>query len=280
MTNPLLSDWTGPFGLPPFDAITDEDFAPAFEAGLAEGRAAIAAIAANPEPASFANTIEALEQADAILDKVGGVFFNLAGSDSNPAREALQRDLAPKLSAYSSEITSNPALWARISNLWDRRETLGLNDEQARVLMLYHRMFVRAGAALDKAGSERMAAVKSRLASLGTEFTQNLLADERDWFIVLDDLSGLPDFVVGSAMAAATERRAGRACHHPQPLADHTLPAIFHPPRPSPEGLRGLGQARRERRRHRQPRHRRRDAGPAPRAGHPAGLRQFRRLQA
>jgi len=206
MTNPLLSDWTGPFGLPPFDAITDEDFAPAFEAGLAEGRAAIAAIAANPEPASFANTIEALEQADAILDKVGGVFFNLAGSDSNPAREALQRDLAPKLSAYSSEITSNPALWARISNLWDRRETLGLNDEQARVLMLYHRMFVRAGAALDKAGSERMAAVKSRLASLGTEFTQNLLADERDWFIVLDDLSGLPDFVVGSAMAAATER--------------------------------------------------------------------------
>ena len=209
MTNPLLSDWTGPFGLPPFDAITDEDFAPAFEAGLAEGRAAIAAIAGNPEAPDFANTIEALEEADAILDKVGGVFFNLAGSDSNPAREALQRDLAPKLSAYSSEITSNPALWARISDLWARRDTLGLNDEQARVLMLYHRMFVRAGAALDKAGSERMAAVKSRLASLGTEFTQNLLADERDWFMVLDDLSGLPDFVIDTAAAAARERGLG-----------------------------------------------------------------------
>ncbi|GAB1378521.1 M3 family metallopeptidase [Pararhodobacter aggregans] len=206
MTNPLLSDWHGPFGLPPFDAIKDADFAPAFEAGLAQGRAAIAAIAGNPEAPSFANTIEALEQADALLDKVGGVFFNLSGSDSNPAREALQRDLAPKLSAYSSEITSNAALWARIDDLWQRRESLGLSPEQARVLMLYHRMFVRAGAALDKAGSDRMAAVKSRLATLGTEFTQNLLADERDWFMVLDDLAGLPDFVVDTARAAAKER--------------------------------------------------------------------------
>ena len=206
MTNPLLSDWHGPFGLPPFDAIKDADFAPAFEAGLAQGRAAIAAIAGNPEAPSFANTIEALEQADALLDKVGGVFFNLSGSDSNPAREALQRDLAPKLSAYSSEITSNAALWARIDELWQRRDALGLSPEQARVLMLYHRMFVRAGAALDKAGSDRMAAVKSRLATLGTEFTQNLLADERDWFMVLDDLAGLPDFVIDSARAAAKER--------------------------------------------------------------------------
>ncbi|MCW1931601.1 M3 family metallopeptidase [Pararhodobacter zhoushanensis] len=206
MTNPLLSDWTGPFGLPPFDAIRDEDFAPAFDVALTEGRAAIAAIAGNPEPATFANTIEALEQADASLDKVGGVFFNLSGSDSNPAREALQRDLAPKLSAYSSEITSNAALFARVAALWDARDTLGLNAEQTRVLMLYHRMFVRAGAALDADGSTRMAAVKSRLASLGTQFTQNLLADERDWFMPLDDLSGLPDFAIDTAAGAAKER--------------------------------------------------------------------------
>jgi len=206
MTNPFLSDWTGPFGLPPFDAIRDADFAPAFEAGLAQGRAAIAAIAANPEAPSFANTIEALEQADALLDRVSGVFFNLAGSDSNPEREALSRDLAPKLSAYSSEITSNAALWARVSALWDQRESLGLEPEQARVLMLYHRLFLRAGAALDGEGSARMAAVKSRLASLGTAFTQNLLADERDWTMPLDDLSGLPGFVVETARAAAEER--------------------------------------------------------------------------
>ncbi|MCB1387817.1 MAG: M3 family metallopeptidase [Rhodobacteraceae bacterium] len=209
MTNPLLADWTGPFGLPPFAAIADADFGSAFDAGLAEGRAAIAAIAANPEVPTFQNTIEAMEKADATLDKVSGVFFNLAGADSNPAREALQRELAPKLSAYSSEITSNPVLWARIKDLWDRRENLGLDDEQARVLMLYHRMFVRAGAALDAAGSRRMAEVKSRLATLGTEFTQNLLADERDWFMALDDLAGLPDFVIDSAAAAARERGTG-----------------------------------------------------------------------
>ena len=206
MSNSLLGDWTGPFELPPFAAIRDEEFAPAFEAALTQGRAAIAAIADSAEAPSFANTIEALEQADQALEKVAGVFYNLAGADSNPDREALSRDLAPKLSAYASEMTSNTALFARIEALWEQREDLGLTPEQARVLMLYRRMFVRAGAALDKAESDRMAAVKSRLASLGTQFTQNLLADERDWFMPLDDLAGLPEFVVDTAASAAKER--------------------------------------------------------------------------
>ena len=206
MSNSLLGDWTGPFELPPFAAIRDEEFAPAFEAALTQGRAAIAAIADRAEAPSFANTIEALEQADQALEKVAGVFYNLAGADSNPDREALSRDLAPKLSAYASEMTSNTALFARIEALWEQREDLGLTPEQARVLMLYRRMFVRAGAALDKAESDRMAAVKSRLASLGTQFTQNLLADERDWFMPLDDLAGLPEFVVDTAASAAKER--------------------------------------------------------------------------
>ena len=92
--------------------------------------------------------IDALELADETLDRVAGVFFNLAGSDSNPKRQALQRDFAPKLSAYSSEIVNNAALFGRIAALWDAREGLGLNDEQLRVLMLTHRSFVRAGAAL------------------------------------------------------------------------------------------------------------------------------------
>lgn len=208
MTNALLAPWTTAFALPPFDLIRDEDFAPAFDAGLAEARAAIAAIADNPAPASFANTIDALELAEATLDRVAGVFFNIAGSDSTPAREALQRDLAPKLSAFSSEITNNRALFGRIDALWQARGTLGLTEEQQRVLMLYRRMFVRAGAELDGDRAERMTAVKSRLAVLGTEFTQNLLADERAWFMELAeaDLEGLPDFVVASARAAAAER--------------------------------------------------------------------------
>lgn len=208
MTNPLLADWTGPFQLPPFAALDDAHFAPAFEAVLAEARANIAAIAENPAPPGFANTIEAMEQAEAALDRVSGVFYNLAGADSTPAREALMRDLAPKLAAFSSEVTMNRALFARIGALWAARESLDLSAEQARVLELYHRMFLRAGAGLEGAAAARMAEIKERLAVLSTAFSQNLLADERDWFrpLAQDELEGLPDFVVQAAQAAGEER--------------------------------------------------------------------------
>ena len=211
MTNPLLADWQTEFQLPPFDQISDADFAPAFDAAIEAGRAAHAEIAANPAPPDFANTIEAMEQADDLLDRVAGVFFNFAGSDSNPEREALQRDLSPRLSAYASGIVNNRALFDRIEALWTARDTLDLSAEQARVLMLYRRMFVRAGAALDGEEATRLTQVKSRLAQLGTQFTQNLLADERDWMMALDDLTGLPDFVISNARSAAVER--GREGH-------------------------------------------------------------------
>ena len=211
MTNPLLSEWQTDFQLPPFAEICDGDFCPAFDVAMEAGRAAYASIASNPEAPSFANTIEAMEQVDDLLDRVAGVFFNLAGSDSNPAREALQRDLSPKLSAYSSEIINNRALFQRIETLWEERDELGLDAEQMRVLMLYRRMFLRAGAALEGDEATRLTEIKGRLATLGTQFTQNLLADERDWMIPLEDLAGLPDFVVATARAAAEER--GREGH-------------------------------------------------------------------
>ncbi|KGB81056.1 peptidase M3 [Rhodovulum sp. NI22] len=208
MTNPLLADWSTPFQLPPFADISDADFAPAFDVAIDAARAEIAAIAECSDAPTFANTIEALELAGQRLDQVLGVFYTLAGTDSNDAREALQREFAPKLSAYSSEITMNAALFGRIETLWQARETLGLSDEQMRVLMLTRRGFVRAGARLQGAARDRLTAVKSRLAVLGTEFTQHLLADERDWFMELseDDLEGLPDFVVASARAAGEEK--------------------------------------------------------------------------
>ncbi|WGV14566.1 M3 family metallopeptidase [Fuscovulum ytuae] len=208
MTNPLLAPWTAPFGLPPFADIKDDDFAPAFDQGLAEARAAIAAIADQVEGPTYANTIAALELAEGTLDRVSGVFYNLAGADSTEAREALMRDLAPKLSAFSSEITNNKALFARIEDLWQRRDDLGLEAEQMRVLTLYRRMFVRSGAELTGEAADRLTAVKARLAVLGTQFGQNLLADEREWFMVLaeEDLDGLPGFVVDAARAAGKER--------------------------------------------------------------------------
>ncbi|RAZ86516.1 M3 family metallopeptidase [Cereibacter johrii] len=211
MPNPLLAPWTTPFALPPFAEIRDEQFGPAIEAGLEEARRAIAAIADNPEAPSFANTIEALELAEETLDRVAGVFYNLAGADSNAAREALQRELAPKMSAFSSEIVNNRSLFRRIETLWQGREALDLSPEQERVLMLYRRMFVRSGAELEGAEAEKLTAVKARLAVLGTTFSQNLLADERDWTMALaeEDLEGLPDFVIETARAAGAERGAG-----------------------------------------------------------------------
>jgi peptidyl-dipeptidase Dcp len=206
--NPLLREWEGAFALPPFGEIADADFAPAFEVALAEARAAVAAVGARAEPPTFTNTIEALEGAEALLDRVAGVFFNLAGADSTPAREALQRDLAPKLAAFSTEVTMNAALFARIEALWAARDWLGLSAEQARVLELYRQMFLRAGAGLAGDARARMGEIKSRLAVLGTAFSQNLLADERSWLLPLEegDLAGLPDFVAEAARGAAAER--------------------------------------------------------------------------
>ncbi|MEO5620977.1 MAG: M3 family metallopeptidase [Cypionkella sp.] len=205
--NALLAEWDGEFGLPPFAAITDADFAPAFDEALREARQNIAWIVAQ-EGVNFANTIEALELAEGLLDRVAGVFYNLAGADSTPAREALQRELAPKMSAFSSEVTNNKALFARIEDLWQRRADLGLEAEQLRVLELYRQMFVRSGAQLEGAAAERLTAVKSRLAVLGTAFGQNLLEDERSWFMELAeaDLAGLPEFVVKAARAAGVEK--------------------------------------------------------------------------
>ena len=210
MTNPLLSEWKTPFEMAPFDKVSDEDFAPAFETALEEARGEIAAIADNPEPPTFANTVEALEVAGEKLDKVLSVFFTVAGADSNEKREALQREFSPKLAAYSSEIYGNKVLFQRIATLWEDRESLGLTDEQERVLMLTHRGFRRAGAGLEGAADKRMREIRARLAELGTAFTQNLLKDEAGWFMELNeaDLDGLPEFVVRSARAAGEEKGA------------------------------------------------------------------------
>ncbi|MFK7875519.1 MAG: M3 family metallopeptidase [Paracoccaceae bacterium] len=210
MTHVLLQHWDTPFGMPPFDQISDEDFAPALDVALADHTAEIDAIANTSAAPDFDNVIGALESAGQGLDKVLGVFFNVAGADSNPKREALQRAFSPKLAAHFSDISANKALFARVAALWEQADTLTLTDEQARVLMLTHRGFVRSGAALDGDAEARMKEIKGRLAELGTAFTQNLLADERSWFMPLNeaDLEGLPDFVVNSARAAGIEKEA------------------------------------------------------------------------
>ena len=208
MTNPLLASWTTEFEIAPFDLIKDEDFQPAFDAALAEDLAEVEAVASNPNAPTFANTIEGLMRTGKTLDRVAGAFYTVAGADSNEAREAIMREMSPKLAAHGSAVYGNKQLFERIKTVWDQRDTLDLSDEQQRVLMLVHRNFVRSGAALEGDADARMKDIKSRLAVLGTEFTQNLLADERSWFMPLDeaDLEGLPDFAISAARAAGEEK--------------------------------------------------------------------------
>lgn len=209
--NALLEIWPTPFGVPPFGRILEAAFAPAFDEALAEGRRNIDAIAANPEPPTFANTVAALERAERTLDRVAAVFFNLAGAHTSEAIEALQRDLSPRLAAHSAETMMNAALFARVDALVTRKEALGLTAEEDRVLTLHHRMFVRAGARLEGAARERLKVVMQRLASLGTAFGQNVLADERGWSMSLgpEDLAGLPEDLVAAMAQAAGERGQG-----------------------------------------------------------------------
>ena len=209
--NPLLSDWTGPFGLPPLADIKAEHFLPAIERGLAAHRAEIDGIAADPAAPTFANTIVALEKGGRDLERVCNVFFVLAGANTNDAIEEVEREVSPLLARHNNAIYLNRALYARIADLHARRDRLGLNAEQARVLDRYHTRFVRAGGALDKAAQDRLAAINERLASLGTQFGQNVLADEKSYALILDedDLAGLPDFARAAARAAAEERGEG-----------------------------------------------------------------------
>ena len=163
---------------------------------------------ANPAAPTFDNTIVALEKSGRALERVSNVFFVLAGADTSDAIEAIERDISPLLARHSNALYLDRALYARIAELYGRREALGLNAEQARVLDRYHTRFVRAGAALDKPAQDRLAAINERLASLGTQFGQNVLADEKAYALVLEegDLAGLPDFARAAARAAADER--------------------------------------------------------------------------
>jgi peptidyl-dipeptidase Dcp len=207
--NPLFGTWTTPFETPPFERLAPEHFRPAFDRALAQQRTEIAAIADAGDTPSFDNTLGALERSGRLLRRVGATFFNLTGAHTNDALQAIERELAPALSKHRSDIFMNEALYRRVAALYARREELGLDAEQARVLERYHTIFVRAGAQLGGPEKQRLAAILERLATLGTQFSQNVLADEKSYALVLDgeaDLAGLPEFVREAAARAAAER--------------------------------------------------------------------------
>ncbi len=207
--NPFFSESTLPLRYPHFDRIRDEHFAPAFDAGMAENLREVAAIADNPEPATFDNTIIPMEKAGETLGRATSVFFNLVGTDTNDARRKLQADYSAKFAAHRDAITLNPELFARIKALYDGRADLGLDAEAVRLVERYHTSFVRSGANLSEQQKERLKAINSESAGLGTQFSQNVLAEVNDSAIVVDDaaeLDGLTEQQVAAAAEAAKAR--------------------------------------------------------------------------
>lgn len=209
-SNPFFAESSLPLKYPAFDKIKDEHFAPAFDRGMADHLKEIDAIAANTAPATFENTIVALEKSGQILDRSATVFFSLVGADQNDARKKLEADYSPKLSAHSDAITLNSKLFARIKKLHDTRTTLGLDAESVRLIERYHTNFVRAGANLSDADKAKFREINTELATLGTKFTQNVLAEVNASAIVIDDvkqLDGLSEEQIAAAAEAAKTRK-------------------------------------------------------------------------
>ncbi len=204
----LLDPWEGPYGgVPPFDEAGVDDFKPALLAGIELNRAEIAAIADNPEPPGFDNTIEALEDSGRALHRAGVVYGVFASTLNDKAMQAVELEMAPVLAAFSDEVVQNERLFARVKAVYKARETLP--PEQKRLVLVVYRSFARHGAALAPAGKTRLATINQRLATLSTEFAQNVLADEEEQFLVLDseaDLAGLSAQQRQSSSDAAKEK--------------------------------------------------------------------------
>ena len=207
--NPLLEEWGDPFGVPALGRIKPDHFRPAFAQAFESHAAEVAAISGNAAAPSFENTIAALEASGQALTRTLNVFDLLAGAHTNDDLLAIEREVAPLKAKHWDGILMDAALFGRIESLYRARDRLALSAEQRRVLERYYLKFVRAGAALDAGAKARLGDINARLATLGTTFSQNVLADERGYTLVLDgedDLTGLPDFVRAAARAAAEER--------------------------------------------------------------------------
>jgi len=208
--NPLLAEWTGPYGgVPPFDQIKVEQFKPALEAAMAENLAEVDRIANDPAPPTFENTIAALENTARRLDRVGTAYGIWSSTMNGPEFQVVEREMAPRLAAFSDQITQNEKLFERIDAVYNSPEKASLTPEQQRLTWTYYNNFIRAGAKLDDTAKKRMSEINQELANYFTTFSQNVLADETDQFLVIDnesDLAGLPQSLRDAAASAANAK--------------------------------------------------------------------------
>ena len=212
--NPLTTESALPYHYPAFDKIKDEQFVPAMEAGMSEQLKEIEPIANSTEPPTFDNTIVALERTGRLLDRAQRTFDNLNACDTNPTRQKIDKEMAPKLSAHRDEIHLNPKLFARVQELYDKRDSLGLDPESAYLLERYYKDFVRAGAKLNDADKDKLKKINAELATLQTDFEQNVLKERNASSVVVDkkeELAGLTDNQMKSVInAAKAEHKEGK----------------------------------------------------------------------
>src|SRR6266705_3118495 len=212
--NPLLKESALPYHYPPFDKIKDEHFVPAMEAGMREQLKEVDAIANNSTKATFDNTVVALERTGRLLDRVEETFSNLNSCNTNPAMQKIETEMAPKLSAHRDTIHLNGKLFARIQELYDNRDKLGLDPESAYLLERYYKDFVRAGAKLSDPDKEKLKKINAELATLQTQFEQNVLKEKNASSIVVDrkeELAGLSDSQMATVTnAAKAEHKGGK----------------------------------------------------------------------
>ncbi len=212
--NPLLTESALPYHYPAFDKIKDENFVPAIEAGMRDELKEVEPIANNPEKPTFDNTIVALERAGRLLDRAQRTFSNLNACDTNPARQKIDKEMAPKLAAHRDEIFLNPKLFARVQTLYEARGNLGLDPESAYLLERYYKDFVRAGAKLSDADKAKLKEINAELARLQTDFEQNVLKERNASSVMVDkkeNLAGLTDDQMKSVTnAAKAEHKGGK----------------------------------------------------------------------
>ena len=210
--NPLLGAWDTPYGLPPFSDIRAEHFAPAFAVALKAHCDEIDAIAQSPEAPTFENTIAAMDRSGRLITRIESLFYNLTAAETSPALQAVERKMAAPLAAHANALYMHAGLFKRVDALHAQRQQLDIDAEQLRLLERVHLDFVRAGARLTGEAQKRYAEITEELAELTTLFSQNLLADEAEYQLVLkdeNDLAGLPDFLRAAARQAASERGIG-----------------------------------------------------------------------
>lgn len=209
MDNPFYKESPLFMSYPAFDQINSDHFAPAFEKGMADDLASINAIAENSEPATFTNTVVAMEKSGLLLNRVARVFFALASADTNDTIEALRSDLAPKLSAHNDEILLNSKLFNRVKAVYDVRDTLNLDAESLRLVEESYKDFIGAGAQLNDDQKEQLKTINAEIASLQTKFSQNVLKEVNKNAIVVDDvaqLKGMSEGQIAAAKQAAEAR--------------------------------------------------------------------------